>query len=166
MFRMVLAILVLTPLTASARNPGGEKATLAAASPAAADKEKGKEFAEKAAKEPGAKKFPSGLVLRQLRPGAGQMPKESDTVRVNYEGKLVDGKVFDSSYKRNMPAQFPLKGVIKCWTEGLQKMKVGEKAQLVCPPDIAYGQRAVGGVIAPGSTLVFTVELLGIVPSR
>jgi FKBP-type peptidyl-prolyl cis-trans isomerase FkpA len=162
---IVLAALVLTPLTASAQKTGAEKATVAAAT-AAADKDQGKEFADKAAKEHGAKRFPSGLVLRTLRPGAGQMPKETDTVRVNYEGKLIDGKVFDSSYKRNMPAQFPLKGVIKCWTEALQKMKVGEKAQLVCPPEIAYGNRAVGGVIPPGSTLVFTVELLGIVPSH
>jgi FKBP-type peptidyl-prolyl cis-trans isomerase FkpA len=159
MFRIVLLALVLAPIAAPAQKTGTAGA---AQNPAEAEKAKGKEFADKAAKEPGAKRLPSGLVLRTIRPGAGAMPKEMDTVRVHYEGRFIDGKVFDSSYKRSMPAQFPLHGVIKCWTEGLQKMKVGEKAQLVCPSDIAYGD---GGrsSIPGGATLVFTVELLGIV---
>jgi len=124
-------------------------------------KEKGKAFADKAAKEPGAEKFPSGLVKKTVKPGNGPMPKETDKVKVNYEGKLVDGTVFDSSYKRGQPAEFPLNGVIKCWTEGVSKMKVGEEAQLVCPSDIAYGDMGRPS-IPPGVTLVFKVELLSI----
>jgi FKBP-type peptidyl-prolyl cis-trans isomerase FkpA len=159
MYRIVLFGLLLAPLASLAQKTGN---AVAAQDPAAAEKAKGKEFADKAAKEPGAKRLPSGLVLRTIRPGSGAAPKDTDTVRVNYEGKFIDGKVFDSSYKRNMPAQFPLRGVIKCWTEALQKMKVGEKAQLVCPSDIAYGDGGLSS-IPGGATLVFTVELLGIV---
>jgi FKBP-type peptidyl-prolyl cis-trans isomerase FkpA len=132
-----------------------------AAKTAGPNKEKGKAFAEKLAKEPGAEKFPSGLVKKTVKPGNGPMPKETDKVKVNYEGKLVDGTVFDSSYKRGQPAEFPLNGVIKCWTEGVSKMKVGEEAQLVCPSDIAYGDMGRPS-IPPGSTLVFKVELLEI----
>jgi len=132
-----------------------------AAKTAGPNKEKGKAFAEKAAKEPGAEKFPSGLVKKTVKPGNGPMPKETDKVKVNYEGKLVDGTVFDSSYKRGQPAEFPLNGVIKCWTEGVSKMKVGEEAQLVCPSDIAYGDMGRPS-IPPGATLVFKVELLAI----
>jgi FKBP-type peptidyl-prolyl cis-trans isomerase len=159
MLRLVLLGLLLAPIAARAQKTGN---AAAAANPADAEKAKGKEFADKAAKEPGAKRLGSGLVFRTIRPGTGASPKETDTVRVHYEGKFVDGKVFDSSYKRGMPAQFPLRAVIKCWTEALQKMKVSEKAQLDCPSDIAYGD---GGrsSIPGGATLVFTVELLGIV---
>jgi FKBP-type peptidyl-prolyl cis-trans isomerase FkpA len=132
-----------------------------AAKTAGPNKEKGKAFADKAAKEPGAEKFPSGLVKKTLKPGNGPTPKETDKVKVNYEGKLVDGTVFDSSYKRGQPAEFPLNGVIKCWTEGVSKMKVGEEAQLVCPSDIAYGDMGRPS-IPPGATLVFKVELLAI----
>jgi FKBP-type peptidyl-prolyl cis-trans isomerase FkpA len=132
-----------------------------AAKTAGPNKEKGKAFADKAAKEQGAEKFPSGLVKKTLKPGNGPMPKETDKVKVNYEGKLIDGTVFDSSYKRGTPAEFPLNGVIKCWTEGVSKMKVGEEAQLVCPSDIAYGDMG-RPQIPPGATLVFKVELLSI----
>ena len=125
------------------------------------EKEKGKGFAEKAAKESGAQRLPSGVVFRTVKPGTGPSPKETDKVKVNYEGKLVNGTVFDSSYKRGQPAEFPLNGVIKCWTEGVGKMKVGEEAQLVCPSDTAYGDAGRPG-IPPGATLVFKVELLGI----
>jgi FKBP-type peptidyl-prolyl cis-trans isomerase FkpA len=125
------------------------------------EKEKGKAFADKAAKEPGAQRLPSGVVYRTVKPGTGASPKETDKVKVNYEGKLVDGTVFDSSYKRGQPAEFPLNGVIKCWTEGVGKMKVGEEAQLVCPSDTAYGDMGRPG-IPPGGTLIFKVELLGI----
>jgi len=127
-----------------------------------AEKKKGTEFLEKAAKEKGAKKTESGLVYSETTPGTGDQPKASDTVKVNYRGTLIDGTEFDSSYKRNQPATFPLSGVIKCWTEGVQLMKVGGKAKLTCPSDIAYGDRGSPPLIKPGSTLVFEVELLSI----
>src|SRR6185369_7371077 len=127
-----------------------------------AEKKKGVEFLEKAAKEKGAKKTESGLVYSETTPGTGDQPKASDTVKVNYRGTLIDGTEFDSSYKRNQPATFPLSGVIKCWTEGLQLMKVGGKSKLVCPSDIAYGDRGSPPTIKPGSTLIFEVELLSI----
>jgi FKBP-type peptidyl-prolyl cis-trans isomerase FkpA len=118
-------------------------------------------FLSKAAAEAGAQKTESGLVYRELRPGAGESPKATDTVKVNYRGTLVDGTEFDSSYKRDEAAQFPLNGVIKCWTEGVQKMKVGGKSQLVCPADIAYGEGGRPG-IPGGATLIFEIELLQI----
>jgi FKBP-type peptidyl-prolyl cis-trans isomerase FkpA len=114
-----------------------------------------------AAAEPGAQKTESGLVYRELRAGSGESPKATDTVKVNYRGTLVDGTEFDSSYKRGEPAQFPLNGVVKCWTEGVQKMKVGGKSQLVCPADLAYGDGGRPG-IPGGATLVFEIELLEI----
>jgi FKBP-type peptidyl-prolyl cis-trans isomerase FkpA len=118
-------------------------------------------YLAKAAGEPGAQKSESGLVYRELRPGTGESPKETDNVKVHYRGTLVDGTEFDSSYKRNEPAQFPLNGVIKCWTEGVQKMKVGGKSQLVCPASIAYGDGGRPG-IPGGAALVFEIELLEI----
>jgi len=120
----------------------------------------GKEFLEKAAAEKGAVKTESGLVYISLKEGAGESPKATDTVKVHYVGTLVDGKEFDSSYKRNNPIDFRLDAVIKCWTEGLQKMKPGGKAKLVCPSSIAYGENGAGELILPGATLVFEVELL------
>lgn len=106
---------------------------------------------------------PSGLVYQSVKEGTGPSPSATDTVRVHYRGTFPDsGKEFDSSYARNQPAEFPLNRVIPCWTEGLQKMKVGGKAKLVCPPAIAYGSRGAGGVIPPNATLNFEVELLGI----
>ena len=120
-----------------------------------------------ALKESGAVKTDSGLVYRSLKDGAGPSAKATDTVRVHYRGTFPDGKEFDSSHKRNQPAEFPLNGVIKCWTEGVAKMKVGGKAKLTCPPAIAYGERgAGGGLIPPNATLLFEVELLGIVGGR
>jgi FKBP-type peptidyl-prolyl cis-trans isomerase FkpA len=118
-------------------------------------------FLSKVAGEAGAQKTESGMVYRELHPGAGQSPQATDTVKVNYRGTLVDGTEFDSSYKRGEPAQFPLNGVIKCWTEGVQKMKVGGKSQLVCPADLAYGDGGRPG-IPGGATLVFEIELLQI----
>lgn len=116
-----------------------------------------------AAKEPGAVLKPSGLVLLSLRDGTGPSPGPSDTVKVNYRGTFPDGREFDSSYKRGEPIEFPLNGVIKCWTEGVQRMKIGGKAKLTCPAAIAYGQRgAGGGLIPPNATLNFEIELLGI----
>jgi FKBP-type peptidyl-prolyl cis-trans isomerase FkpA len=116
----------------------------------------------KAAKEPGAQVSASGLVYRSLKQGSGPSPQATDKVRVHYRGTFVDGKEFDSSYARGQPAEFPLDRVIKCWTEGVQRLKVGGKAKLTCPPAIAYGERGAGGVIPPNATLQFEVELLGI----
>lgn len=116
-----------------------------------------------AAAEKGAVVTSSGLVFRTLLEGKGASPAASDTVRVHYRGSFPDGREFDSSYKRGQPASFPLNRVIKCWTEGLQRMKVGSKAKLTCPAAIAYGERgAGGGEIPPNSVLQFTVELLGV----
>ena len=120
------------------------------------------ELAAAAAKEQGAIVTPSGLVYRSLRDGNGASPSAADNVKVHYRGTLANGTEFDSSYKRNAPAQFPLGGVIPCWTEGVQKMKVGGKAKLTCPSATAYGPRGAGGVIPPNATLVFEVELLAI----
>ena len=114
------------------------------------------------AKEEGAVVTASGLVYRSLKDGSGAIPTASDKVKVHYRGTFSDGKEFDSSYKRNEAIEFPLNGVIKCWTEGVQRMKVGGKAKLTCPASIAYGERGAGGVIPPNATLLFEVELLGI----
>lgn len=114
------------------------------------------------AKEAGAVVSASGLVYRSLKDGGGASPGASDKVKVHYRGTFPDGKEFDSSYKRNEAIEFPLNGVIKCWTEGVQRMKVGGKAKLTCPPAIAYGERGAGGVIPPNATLLFEVELLAI----
>jgi len=106
---------------------------------------------------------PSGLVYQSLKEGTGASPAATDTVKVHYRGTFPDtGKEFDSSYKRNEPTEFPLNGVIPCWTEGVQKMKVGGKAKLTCPPAIAYGARGAGGVIPPNATLNFEIELLSV----
>jgi FKBP-type peptidyl-prolyl cis-trans isomerase len=119
-----------------------------------------KEFLEKTAKEKGAIKTDSGLVYLSLKDGSGAGPGPTDTVKVNYRGTLPDGKEFDSSYKRGEPVELKMDGVIKCWNEGLQKMKPGGKAELVCPPEIAYGEAGAGSLILPYATLVFEVELL------
>ena len=115
----------------------------------------------KAAGEPGAQKTESGLIYREVKAGTGASPSATDTVKVHYRGTLVDGTEFDSSYKRNEPAQFALNGVVKCWTEGVQKMKVGGKSVLVCPSDLAYGDGGRPG-IPGGATLTFEIELLEI----
>ncbi|HTD91837.1 MAG TPA: FKBP-type peptidyl-prolyl cis-trans isomerase [Burkholderiales bacterium] len=122
----------------------------------------GQAFAEKAAKESGAVKTATGLVYVSMKEGSGANPAASDVVKVHYRGTLIDGSEFDSSYKRGEPIEFPLSGVIKCWGEGVAKMKVGGKARLVCPPGIAYGAQGAGGAIPPNATLNFVVELLGI----
>ena len=117
----------------------------------------------KAAAEKGAVVTASGLVYRSLKDGNGSAPLATDTVRVHYRGSFTDGKEFDSSHQRGEPISFALNRVIKCWTEGLQRVKVGGKAKLTCPAAIAYGERNVGnGLIPPNSVLVFEVELLGI----
>ena len=126
------------------------------------EKQKDKEYLQKAAKSPGAVATPSGLIYTELKRGKGASPKASDKVKVHYEGRLTNGAIFDSSKTRGTPAEFPLNGVIACWTEGVQRMQVGGKARLVCPSDIAYGDRGSPPTIRGGATLVFEVELLDI----
>jgi FKBP-type peptidyl-prolyl cis-trans isomerase FkpA len=106
--------------------------------------------------------LPSGVKVEHTLVGKGANPKASDTVKVHYRGTLADGKEFDSSIKRGQPASFPLTRVVPCWTEGIQKLKVGGKAKLTCPPATAYGERGAAGVIPPNATLTFEVELLAI----
>ncbi|MBK5274288.1 MAG: FKBP-type peptidyl-prolyl cis-trans isomerase [Desulfuromonadales bacterium] len=126
----------------------------------------GKEFLEKAAKEKGAIKTGSGMVYTSLVEGKGESPKATDLVIVNYRGTLIDGKEFDSSYKRGKPLEFKLDNVIACWIEGVQMMKPGGKAKLVCPPNLAYGENGSGELILPGATLAFEVELLEVKPTE
>lgn len=132
---------------------------------AGAEREKaaGAAFLARAAAEKGATRTPSGIVIRTLTAGTGASPTAEDQVKVHYEGKLVDGKVFDSSIERKEPATFPLTGVIPCWTEAVQLMKVGGKSQVVCPSALAYGDDGRPPQIPGGATLVFQVELLDIV---
>jgi FKBP-type peptidyl-prolyl cis-trans isomerase FkpA len=133
-----------------------------AARVAAREKAAAAEYVARAAAQTGAVKSVSGLVYQEVAAGTGASPKASDTVRVHYRGTLTDGTEFDSSYARNEPAEFLLQGVIPCWTEGLQKMKIGGKARLVCPSDLAYGDSG-NQAIPGGAALVFDVELLDIV---
>ena len=141
-FALCLAVIAATVTSAPAM---AQDATLAAA-----------------AKEAGAVVTPSGLVYLASKVGAGANPTAADTVKVHYKGTFPDGKEFDSSYRRGTPIEFPLGRVIPCWTEGVQRMKIGGKAKLTCPSAIAYGSRGAGDVIPPNATLVFEVELLGI----
>jgi FKBP-type peptidyl-prolyl cis-trans isomerase FkpA len=115
-----------------------------------------------AAKEPGAKTSATGLVYRSLKEGTGPSPGATDVVKVHYRGTFPDGREFDSSYSRNAPAEFPLNRVIPCWTEGVQRMKVGGQAKLTCPAAIAYGERGAGGTIPPNAILQFEVELISV----
>jgi FKBP-type peptidyl-prolyl cis-trans isomerase FkpA len=131
---------------------------------AAKEREAGTKVVTDAAAMAGAKKTASGMVYIETAAGTGASPAATDTVQVHYRGTLRDGKEFDSSYSRNAPATFPLNGVIPCWTEGVAMMKVGGKAKLVCPPDLAYGDRPAGQIPA-GATLTFEVELLAINPA-
>jgi FKBP-type peptidyl-prolyl cis-trans isomerase FkpA len=131
---------------------------------AAQEKAGAKAYLDKAAAEPGSTRTPSGLVYRELAAGTGASPKATDKVKVNYRGTLVNGTEFDSSYKRNMPLEIGLNGVIPCWTEGVQRMKVGGKSRLVCPSEIAYGDGGSPPLIAGGATLIFEIELLAINP--
>jgi FKBP-type peptidyl-prolyl cis-trans isomerase FkpA len=129
---------------------------------AAREQQEGASFLAEAATAPGAERTESGLIFDQIQEGTGASPTATDIVTVHYHGTLRDGTVFDSSRQRGEPATIPLEQVIPCWTEGVQKMKVGGKAKLICPPDLAYGDRP-AGPIPPGSTLIFEVELLEIV---
>jgi FKBP-type peptidyl-prolyl cis-trans isomerase FkpA len=138
-------------LATARRNAQGEKLAAEA-----------QQVMESAAKEKGAVKSTSGLIYVPLKEGNGAAPKATDKVKVNYRGTLVNGQEFDSSYKRGAPAEFPLNQVIPCWTNGVQMMKVGGKAKLICPPEIAYGKSG-SGSIPPNATLVFEIELLDVV---
>lgn len=134
-----------------------------AAAVAAVEKKAGQAFLDKAAAEKGAVRTASGLVVTTLKPGTGAAPKATDTVKVHYHGTLTDGTVFDSSVQRGQPATLALNGVIRCWAEGVALMKVGGKSRLVCPADLAYGDRGAPPRIKPGATIIFEVELLEIV---
>ena len=128
----------------------------------AAEKKKGVAFVEGAARESGAVKTPSGAVVRTTKPGTGPNSQPTDRVQVHYTGKLIDGTVFDTSRKPGgQPVTFPLNGVIKCWTEGVGQMKVGEQAVITCPSEIAYGEMGQRN-IPPNATLIFDVELISI----
>jgi FKBP-type peptidyl-prolyl cis-trans isomerase FkpA len=153
------ALLGAGGLAAQAR--GAEKETPAAA--LAREKARGKEYLDQAAQEEGAVKTKSGLVYIELTKGTGVRPWASNTVKVHYVGTLVDGKVFDSSLARGEPAVFPLKKVIPCWTEGMQRMKAGGRAKLICPPELAYGDGGMPPSVPGGATLIFEVELLEVV---
>jgi FKBP-type peptidyl-prolyl cis-trans isomerase len=123
-------------------------------------KAKGEKFLTENKSKPGVKTTASGLQYKVEKEGAGPSPTETSTVKVHYKGTLIDGKVFDSSYDRGEPIEFPLNGVIKGWTEGLQLMKPGGKCTFYIPSDLAYGDRGAGQDIGPGETLIFEVELL------
>jgi FKBP-type peptidyl-prolyl cis-trans isomerase len=128
----------------------------------ALEKKQGQAFVDGAAREAGAVRTPSGAIVRTVKPGNGPAPQPTDRVQVHYTGKLIDGTVFDTSRKPNgQPVTFPLNGVIKCWTEGVGQMKVGEQAVITCPSEIAYGEVGQRN-IPPGATLIFDVELIGI----
>lgn len=130
------------------------------------EKKAGAAYLAKAVAEKGSIKTESGILITPIKPGTGASPKATDTVKVHYHGTLLDGTVFDSSVKRGEPATFPLSQVIKCWTEGVQQMKVGGKSRLVCPANLAYGDRGSPPAIKPGSTLIFEVELLEIAAAK
>ena len=139
-----------------------EFARARAAEAAGVEKRESAKFIEKMAKTKGAQTTPSGLIYIETQAGSGPSPADTDNVTVHYHGTLRDGTVFDSSVERNQEATFALNRVIPCWTEGVQKMKVGGKATLVCPADIAYGDRGAGQKIKPGAALSFDVELIAI----
>jgi len=138
----------------------GELAQARMAKATEKQKAQAKPFLEKAAAEKGAQKTASGLIYKEIKAGTGAQPKITDIVKVHYVGTLTDGKEFDSSVKRGQPVELPLGQVFPCWTEGVSMMKVGGKAKLVCPSEIAYGDKGRPPVIPGGATLVFEVELL------
>jgi FKBP-type peptidyl-prolyl cis-trans isomerase FkpA len=129
---------------------------------AALEKKLGQTYVDKAAAEKGATKAPTGFVITTLKPGTGPSPVATDKVKVHYHGTLTDGTVFDSSVQRGEAVTFPLDKVIPCWTQAVQQMKVGGKSRLVCPAELAYGDKGAPPRIKPGATLVFEVELLSI----
>jgi FKBP-type peptidyl-prolyl cis-trans isomerase len=151
------------PLDEKAQQSVQELARARLAVTAEKEKTKGASYLDKMSKEKGAVKTESGAIVIPVKDGTGATPAATDKVKVHYTGTLVDGKEFDSSRKRGEPAEFPLNGVIKCWTEALQKMKVGGRAKVVCPSAIAYGEQGRPPVIPGNAVLTFDVELLDIV---
>ena len=137
-------------------------AAAAAAGTPAGNQKEGEAFLAANGKKPGVTTLPSGLQYVVLKEGTGRQPAATDTVTVHYQGTLINGTEFDSSYKRGQPASFPLNQVIKGWTEGVQLMKEGAKYRFFIPPHLAYGQRGAGPVIGPNATLIFEVELLSV----
>jgi FKBP-type peptidyl-prolyl cis-trans isomerase FkpA len=129
----------------------------------AAEKDRGKAFLDKAAREPGATRTASGLVLRVLAPGSGASPSAGDRVRVNYQGRLADGSLFDDSARHGGPMEVALGSVIACWSEGLLLMKAGEKARLHCPSTLGYGDEGRPPQVPGGAALVFDIELIEII---
>jgi FKBP-type peptidyl-prolyl cis-trans isomerase FkpA len=127
-----------------------------------AEKDRGAAFARKAAAEEGAQVLPSGVVVRTLKPGQGPNPAPTDRVRVNYEGKLIDGTKFDASADHGGPAELRLDQVIRCWGDGVPKMRVGEKMRLICPSSVAYGDQGRPPQIPGGATLIFEIDLLSL----
>jgi FKBP-type peptidyl-prolyl cis-trans isomerase FkpA len=159
---VILSLVLISCSSTRESDTSSEKAPAASpASPGTASTDS-KTYLDKAAAEPGAIRTASGLVYQELKPGTGASPSATDVVKVHYRGTLLDGTEFDSSYKRNEPAQLPLNQVIPCWTEGVQKMKIGGKSKLVCPSSIAYGDRGSPPAVPGGATLIFEIELLGI----
>ncbi|NBU24033.1 MAG: FKBP-type peptidyl-prolyl cis-trans isomerase [Gammaproteobacteria bacterium] len=130
---------------------------------AARERQAGAATLADAAATPGTVRLPAGALLQPLQAGEGPTPSATDIVRVHYEGRLPDGKVFDSSRARGEPETFAVRGVIACWTEALQAMRVGGRSRVVCPPELAYGQRGAPPAVRPNATLVFDIELLAIV---
>ncbi len=128
----------------------------------AAAKAAGEKFLADNAKQEGVTTLPSGLQYKIITPAAGAIPALKDTVRCHYEGRFIDGTVFDSSYRRGTPAEFPVSGVIAGWVEALQMMPVGSKWQLYIPSALAYGEHGAGSSIGPNETLIFDIELIGI----
>ncbi|MDD2772707.1 MAG: FKBP-type peptidyl-prolyl cis-trans isomerase [Elusimicrobiales bacterium] len=151
---------VIAESTADLRVFAEERAAVRTAS----EKTKGEAYAAKRLQEKGAAKLASGVIIISEKEGSGPMPAATDTVKVDYEGSLIDGTVFDSSIQRGTPAEFPLNAIIPCWSEALQKMKAGAKATLVCSSSAAYGDAGRPRKIPGGATLVFKVSLLEIVP--
>jgi FKBP-type peptidyl-prolyl cis-trans isomerase FklB len=125
-------------------------------------KQRGEAFLTENKKKEGVKTLPSGLQYKVIKAGTGKKPKLNDTVTVNYRGTLMDGTEFDSSYRRGQPATFPVSGVIPGWTEAMQLMAEGAKWQLFIPPNLAYGERGMGGLIGPNAALIFEVELISV----
>jgi len=140
----------------------GKIADERSAAAAAEEKKSAEAFLAKAASEEGARKLPTGLVLKMLREGTGRSPNLNDTVRVRYRGTLADGTVVDSTENESEPAAVPLARMIPCWSQALQLLKEGGKARLYCPSDLAYGDRGLPPRVAPGAALVFEVELVEI----
>jgi len=149
---------VMTALTEELQKKHAEQAGTAGAD----NRKAGDEFLQANAKKQGVKTTASGLQYKVIKEGKGASPKATDSVTVHYSGTLIDGTEFDSSYKRGEPATFPLNGVIRGWTEGLQLMKEGAKYEFYIPSELAYGERGAGGAIGPNATLVFTVELISV----